>query len=67
MSNSNPPLVFVVVTLAVLLLVVLIVGGVYYNKYLQIYKAVMIATNNPESPLSLPQLLCRCLGTLRPS
>lgn len=50
MSNSNPPLVFVVVTLAVLLLVVLIVGGVYYNKYLQIYKAVMIATNNPESP-----------------
>ena len=40
---------FFVVTLAVLLVVILIIGGVYYNKYLQIYKAVMIATNNPEA------------------
>lgn len=53
---SNPPLVFIVVTLAVLLLVILIIGGVYYSKYQQIYKAIMTATNNPEAQLFLGKL-----------
>lgn len=50
---SNSTLVFIVVTLAVLLVVILIISGVYYSKYRQIYKAVMIATNNPRYPLGL--------------
>ena len=50
---SNSTLVFIVVTLAVLLVVILIISGVYYNKYRQIYNAVMIATNNPKFPLGL--------------
>ena len=50
---ANPSLVFVIVTLSVLLTVVLIAGVVYYNKYLQIYKAVMVATNNPNAQQSL--------------
>ena len=52
-SKSKSPLVFVAVTLAVLLVIILVIGAVYYNKYQQIYKAVMIATNNPDAlPIS---------------
>lgn len=50
---SKPVFVFVVVTLSVLLSIVLVVGTVYYNKYRQIYKAIMIATNNPDAQLAL--------------
>jgi hypothetical protein len=59
---SNQPLVFIVVTLSLLLLVILIVGGVYYNKYRQIYKAIMIATNNPNAHLFLNLLDAPVLG-----
>lgn len=53
---ANPSLVFLSVILSVLLTVVLIIGAVYYNKYRQIYSAVMIATNNPEAQVVLTPL-----------
>lgn len=46
---SKKELVIVVVSLSVILVLVLIVGGVQYERYMRIYKAVMIATNNPEA------------------
>jgi len=49
---SKKELVIVVVSLSVILVLVLIVGGVQYERYMRIYKAVMIATNNPAAPAS---------------
>ena len=53
---SKPALVFIIVTLSVLLSIVLVVGAVYYEKYRQIYKAIMVATNNPNAQVVLTPL-----------
>jgi predicted lipase len=45
---SKNSLVFIVVALSVVLVVLLVFGGVYFERYQRIYKAIMCATNNPD-------------------
>jgi len=53
MMSHKKVLVLVIVFLSVALICVLVFGGVQYEKFLRLYKAVMVATNDPKEQLVL--------------